>query len=86
MSLLEKVFRAQMLAGEAAAIKDLEEQGLVPKAKSPIPEGFELFAIKGFYPLMAALQRAEEKGYLPDDIQKVWDAMEFAEVKHTPGG
>lgn len=45
----------------------------------PALDGFRLIAVKGFDALVAVLNRAESKGYMPDAIAEEWDAFDYRE-------
>lgn len=41
-----------------------------------VPKGFEIYYLKGFDALFDALNRAVEKGYLPDAMTEEWEAFD----------
>jgi hypothetical protein len=46
-----------------------------------VPDGYKLIAVKDFGPLIAALERADRKGYMPDSCQEEWDAFRYDTLK-----
>lgn len=68
---------ARLLKEAAAEIDRLRAALAQAGAPEPTPAGFELKYVHKFEPLMAALERALEKGYMPDAMIEQWVDFDY---------